>query len=110
MAKKWCEDMDESLMKKFTRAEQDKIARLCAVQRSLHEGEPGGDMVMRLRRLPDNESSGIEGDPRWELDLPTTGTTYFGHTLQEAFKNAIVGLLADYDEEMEKAGSAARTP
>lgn len=97
------------MAKKFKSEELDKLARLCAVQKGLYP-EEGGLMFIRLRRLTDEEMAKTPG-PRglgdsvnaWEVDLPTTGTTYYGPTPEEAFRNALEGLVADYQEEMAKA-------
>lgn len=89
-------------MKKLTSEELDKIAQVCAVQKGLYP-EEHGLMLIRMRRLPDDGHSGIAGDPRWEIDLPTTGSTYYGHTPEEAFRNALDTLVKEHADELEKA-------
>lgn len=77
----------------------DKVARLCARQKARTEDDNDGNMPMFLRRLPDDESAPPDyPNARWELDLPNLGSTVFGETPKQAFKNALKMMVADHDE------------
>lgn len=77
----------------------DKLARLCAKQKARTEDDNDGNMPLFLRRLPDDEAAPPDyPNARWEIDLPNLGTTVFGESPKQAFKNAVKAMILDYDE------------
>ena len=77
--------------------QHDRMAALCASQKSMRDEYGNGEIVMLLKRL--EKSPPPYPDARWEIDMPALGTTVYGRSPRQVFKQARRAIRAEADGE-----------